>query len=243
MYAPYFVRVVKKRSKVIDLLVRLKGSGFSDFELASELAEWVFDDDDDVYSVYAMQTCNRHDESHAIGLMAVTITSQSFDEQARTKLKDKTDRWFAAISSKLQPKQDDLLTTIRSQLPMTLILSADLLGELVKTPEANESFTPADDLHFDLRNTRQSLALALAENLRSSRSVCTILTAEDFRTQAAIALSACLRLFRKCEIPKRFPLDARDEKFHPDEQLIRLRVIAGDFGWQDYIIENNIKKN
>ena len=243
MSAPYFVRVVLKRSKTIDLLVRLRCSGFSDSEVAKELADWVFDDDDEVYSVYAMQTCNRHDESHAIGLMAVTITSENFDERARTKLKERTDRWFDAVSRQLQPKQDDLAETIKSQLPMTLILSGDLFGNLIKSPEANESFTPADDLHFDLRSERQSLAIALLENLKSTRPVCTILTAADFRTQAAIALSACLRLFRKCEIPSRDPADFRDEKFPPHEQLARLRVIAGDFGWQDYLVENKGKRN
>ena len=110
----YFVRIISKRTKVVDCIVRLRNSNYGDLSVAVELAQWIFDDEHS-WSIYAMKCRHRHDEGHACGLMAATIASDDFNENARRRCKEKVQRWLTAKMKNQDASRDDLVELINQE--------------------------------------------------------------------------------------------------------------------------------
>lgn len=238
MRPKYFVRVILKRTNALECLTRLLTTKSK--EVAEEFVQWVFGGES-TWSVYELKQCHRLDEGHAFGLLAVTIGNQSFDAAARAKCAAKVNRWAVTQAEGLQTKRDNLGELIKYKPPMTLVLPSEAFDErfiFTHSPENNLTFLPADELHYDISGVEvERFAKPILNAIVKETATITVLTPEDFRTQAAIALSSCLRKYAGCILPSSPP--GKTHKLTSIEQSERLRTIAGDFGWQSLVIENS----
>jgi len=237
MRPQYFVRVVRKRANALACLVKFLNSKSK--EDAEAFVQWVFGGES-TWSVFALKQRHRHDEGHALGLLAAMIANSDFDAEARERYRAKVNRWADAKTHNRQAKADDLSELIRFNPPMTIVLPCSLFDEDFKfnhSPDNNLAFFPADELHYDISGvTVECFTAPISNAILQDAAIITVLTREDFRTQAAIALSSCLRKYAACVIPARTP---KPHTLNPAEQMERLRTIAGDFGWQSFAIETS----
>lgn len=225
----YFVRVVSQFSRAIELLDRSVNTDVpSSVDLESEVCNTILEPKGTDISLFGLNSCERCDFGHALGVIAATLNSIDLSSTKISKYR-----------ASLQPPQ----ATKGSQRPkdefgrkvVALIFPRSLLerhGRVVPSPEGNLNFSPADSYHFDLKTDQpEILAADIIRALQSNVAKMTFLRKPDYRTQAAIALSQCIKHYGNVEESLgRTWKDGRD--LSASDQLLRLRTCAGDFGFQ-----------
>ncbi len=236
----YFVRIGLSFNEAWKIVhaARFDGPAWTD-ELVAQVRDFLLEEQGQDISVYAVDTRDRFDAEHALGVMAGTIAADEFAPRRRDDYRRKLDEAAASDRRKSKPTEKDLLSTKKKVV--SFILPPGLLSgcSLIRSPQANANFAPADDLHHDAKpSSVDELARRVLDGIREGEVLCTFLRPEALCTQAAIALSACIRRFGplNASLPPKGWRDGRS--LSAVEQLERLRTVAGDYGYQTRVEYN-----
>jgi len=225
----YFVRVVSQFSRAVELLDRSVNTDTpSSVDLENEICSTILEPKGTDISLFGLNFCERFDAGHALGVMAATLNSIDLTPAKISKYRASLQPPQAAKPSN-RPKDEF------GRKVVALIFSRSLLerhGRVVHSPEGNLNFSPADSRHFDLKTEQpESLAADIIRALQNNGAMMTFLRKPDYRTQAAIALSQCIKHYGNIEQSTgKTWKDGRD--LPASDQVLRLRACAGDFGFQ-----------
>jgi hypothetical protein len=187
-------------------------------------------------SVFGAHTADRFEPAHALAVMASSISTEDFDAEKRgqylRKLDDARPEQTGRGGKKAEVKDDFARKVVSFIIPSTLFGA----GSLRLTPQGNLNFGPADSLHHDaVPESLDDLARSLLEGIKRGEVVCTFLRQPEYRTQAAVALSWCVEHFGDLSDGGKVDGWRDGATLSAEEQLERLRVIAGDRGIQSRV--------
>lgn len=226
----YFVRVATKYSEACKIVhtAREDGPDWTD-QAVARVRDFLLEDQGVDISLFAVRTRDRFDPDHALAVIAASIATDTFDGPARQEYLDKLDKQAS------NPKRPKELNDQLGRKIVSFVFPRQLLGgTFVRlSPANNLNFAPADHLHHDAHPPDvDALARALLEGIRANSVLCTFLGSAEYRTQAAVALSWSVERFGDltAKPPAHAWRDGRD--LTAEEQLSRLRLVAGDRGFQ-----------
>jgi hypothetical protein len=233
----YFVRVGTRYSDACQIAyaARYDEPPWTD-ALVQQVCEMLLEVQGTDISIYASNTRDRFEAMHALGVMAGSLSVDSFSPERRAELVRKLDSASRRRIENPKLKKQDVSDEFGRKV-VSFVFSRELLdaAEVKWTPENNLNFAPADQLHHDARPADVTkFARALLDGIRRGDVTYTFHRSPEFRTQAAIALSWCV--YRFGDLAGGPPPAWRNgETLTSVEQLARLRFVAGDQGIQSRI--------